>query len=261
MAAAQPNVDEIFKGTPMLSKRSRSVGNLPFQLPDPPMKRYSNEDAKSPFVRVSGNRSSPAYGFGAPAHGWGKYKVPNVRSRSAYLERGDVTPGAGTHEITPEGRKDTGHLLVYTSDRFAATSPDYSFGISQTTRWPEKRYTDLSHVFAEPYGSSHWENPGPTHKASVDVTKRQPPIISVTQKRAKSMGFWYRPTPGADEYKAENRHKQLNYREATWKIGTEPRGKNSTSCLINKVSSPPKVGPGSYTHLTSLLRNEHGRQW
>ena len=35
------------------------------------------------------------------------------------MERGDVTPGAGTHEITPEGRKDSGHLLVYTSDRCA----------------------------------------------------------------------------------------------------------------------------------------------
>jgi len=223
------------------------------------MTRYTEEG--KPFQRVSGHHTSPAYGFGAPAHGWGKYKVPNVRSRSAYLLKGDVTPGPGTHEITPEQRVLAGHTLAYTSDRFRQTSPDYSFGISQTTRWPEKRFTDASHVFAEPYGSSHWENPGPTLKASVDLTKRQPPNISVTQKRAKSMGFWYRPTPGADEYKAENRHLKLNYREATWKFGTESRGNAKLSCLINKVSSPPKVGPGSYTHLTSLLRNEQGKQW
>jgi hypothetical protein len=267
MAAQQPNVEEIYAGTAMLSgwkkNRGGSVhGSLPFKLPDPPMKCNDPEQPTEPFQRLSHHRSSPAFGFGSPAHGWGKYKVPNQRSRSTYLDGRDETPMPGAHEVTPHQREKGDFSLCYNSDRFRYTAPDYSFGVSETERFPQKRYSEKSHALAWPYGSSHLDDPPPTHKPNIDLTKRHPPIVNVTQKRAhREGGFWFRNSPGADAYKGENRHKILNYKEAIWKFGTEPKGNPRLSCLINKVSTGAKVGPGSYTHATSLIRNEHGKQW
>jgi hypothetical protein len=241
------------------TRAGKAQGTGSFRLPDPPMKNKNlgNES----FQRLSHHRSSPAYGFGAPAHGWGKHRVPNQRSRSTYLEGLDETPQPGAHEVTPDQRAKAGYNNNYNSDRFRYTSPDYSFGISETMRFPDIRFTEKSHAVAFPYGSSHWDNPPPTLLTNIDLTKRAPPVVSVTQKRAKSMGFWYRPTPGADEYKAENRHKTLNYTEAAWKFGTEQKGSEKLSCLINKVSTLAHVGPGKYTHEVALLRTEHGKKW
>jgi hypothetical protein len=343
MAAKQPNVEEIYAGTAMLNgwKKNRGGtghGSLPFKLPDPPMKCVDPEQLIEPFQRLSHHRSSPAFGFGAPAHGWGKYKVPNTRNRAAYLQedrfrrkrRPDdaddaptTTPGPGAHEVTPLQRDKGDFSLTYNSDRFRYTAPVYSFGLSDplresadiklqetekeerrlgraltkeeahtfppawkddsrahpgitrdeyeemmrgTARFPLskdfKRFSERTHALAWPYGSSVLDDPPPTHKPNIDLTKRQPPIVNVTQKRTiQKGGFWFRNSPGADAYKGENRHKILNHKEAIWKFGTEPKGNPGLSCLINKVSTPGKVGPGSYTHETSLIRNEHGKKW
>jgi len=277
-----------------------------------PLKKFDQEARL--FPRTSSMRSSPTYGFGAPAHGWGRFKVPNVRSRCSYLGSSD-TPGPGTYEknVLVETELDTKKFkwtqsdrphgcrrlasapgacsaannrciatkktparsgLVagygptgdapaarYACDRLVHSSPDFSFGISKSERFPSRHTTLLSEGLAFPYGSSHLDNLPPTIKPNIDLTKREPPIISVTKKRGKSDGFWVRTTPGPDAYKHEDQHKHVQYRESTWNFGTEPKGNKKLSCLINKVSTLPHVGPGRYSHSTSLLHNESGRKW
>lgn len=277
------------------------------------MKKFDQEARL--FPRTSSMRSAPSFGFGAPAHGWGRFKVPNVRSRSTYLGSSD-TPGPGTYEknslvetqgengtkfkwtqsdrphgcrrlasapgacsaangrctptkTTPArsglmaGYGPTGDAPAqrYMCDRLVQSAPDYSFGISKSERFPSRHTTRLSEGLAFPYGSSHLDNLPPTIKPSVDLTKRKPPVVSVTEKRSKSQGFWVRATPGPDAYPHEHQHQHVQYRESTWKIGTEPKGNEKLSCLINKVSTLPRVGPGRYAHSTSLLHNESGRKW
>lgn len=186
--------------------------------------------------------SAPGYSFGKLNHGVGRFRIPPRNIRCSYL-RSAETPGVGSYNMDkpPSG---------------TIKAPIYTFGISGTVRDSQvRRFTEKGHVV----GHCNLNNPGPARyfggeKNSLLWTQ---PAWTQTSKNAYKGGHWDRPTPGPDAYSGEVWRESVGNQLTRPKWGSldkrtdNPRSKRS--CLIEKISTNPYVGPGTYRHATSLV--------
>lgn len=213
---------------------------MPCSEPAPSCSQFPVGDARRQLP--SQFTSVPGYSFGKPHHGVGIFRVPPRNIRSSYL-RSEDTPGVGSYDCDkpPPG---------------TIKGPVYTFGISGTVRDSQvRRYTEKGHVV----GHCNLNNPGPARYFGGEKNSLQWTQPSYTQgaKNFYKGGHWDRPTPGPNAYSVEVHRESVGNQLTRPKWGSlskrtdNPRTKRS--CLIEKVSTNPTVGPGTYRHPTSLV--------
>ncbi|KAF4701037.1 hypothetical protein FOZ62_014951 [Perkinsus olseni] len=234
--------------------------------------RSSSLSKVAPQQRPSHLAASPSYSFAAPRHGVGKFKVPYrlAHSRASYVETSHSivcdTPGPGSYEKPV--------TVGVAASQTNKCGPQFSFGDSRLPRFlnDARRFSVLYHAQAYPCGEdTSAEGPGAGHYFGGDkhlpVQSKASPCYSLGDRRENyhmnCKGYWWRPTPGADAYRVEAKRDGLRFFKAGGTkfevlVGRE-EGRQHAVALVNNTAAGADVGPGKYTHVTSLISASGGK--